>query len=141
MNTFLQSHTRINVQLRVTYIYKKSPVGLKEKRFTSQEHGIFLGLKVKLCKSAVCKKSLIWFQFTSNPAPDSYYSLTNILGLRSTLIYIFCIFIICVGSAPGKKSALNFIIQCNFSYGLDITWPRSPISQAWSKKYLGDVAM
>lgn len=103
MYTCLWSHTGINVQLKVIYI-EKSSMGLKEKPFTAQEHGLFLELKVKLYTSTDCRKSLIPdLQFISYPAPVCYYSPTNVLGLRSALIYIFCTFINCVGSVPRKK--------------------------------------
>lgn len=122
---------------------KKSSVGLKEKPLTPQESCLFLKLKVKLCTSTVCRKFfLLDLQFISYPLSVCYYSSTNVLGLRSALISIFCTSIKCVWSAPHKKSTLNFIFQWNFFYGLDITWLTSPTSQALNKiKWFGDIAM
>jgi len=59
------------MQLKVISI-KKSSMGRKEKPITAQEYGPFLELKVKLCTSRVCRRSLILaLQFISYPAPVS----------------------------------------------------------------------
>lgn len=116
----------------------------KEKTLTAQEPGLFLQLKVKLCTGTVCRKSfMLDLQFIPYPVSVSYYSPTNVFGLRSALISISCTSIKCVWSAPHKKN-LPWIssFKGTFFYGLNKTWLTSSISQALNKmKWFGHIAM